>query len=98
MGRVGSARGSRLRQILAHVKIIAQESALRAEDLCGLESDPFSAIAQRMDLALESPTSPTRTVAPTPPDFVNLTKGGGVKFFGAAQRLRSEERRVGKEC
>src|SRR6185437_2523678 len=87
MRRASSASGSRLRQILTHVKIITQESALRAKDLCGLESDPFSTIAQRMDLAIEPPASPTRTVAPTPPHLLNPTKSGSIHSLGAAQRL-----------
>src|SRR4029077_5965586 len=69
------------------MKIVTQEGALGAKDFCGLEPDPFGAVAQRMDLAVESPTRATSAVAPTAAYFVHLTKGGSVPFFSATQGL-----------
>src|SRR4029077_21175240 len=69
------------------MKIVTQEGALGAKDFCGLEPDPFGTVAQRMDLAVESPTRATSAVAPPTADFVHLTKGGGVPFLRAAQGL-----------
>ena len=40
------------------------------------------AIAQRMDLAVESPAGPKCTVTPTPSHFIDFTEGGGVEGVG----------------
>src|SRR5215470_8586890 len=67
--------------------VVAQKSALKSKDLLGLQPDPFGSISQCVDLALESPTRATSAVAPTPTDFVNLTKGGGVNLLSLAYCL-----------
>src|SRR5262249_17868706 len=55
IGRVGSATRGRLRQVLAHMVIIAEKNALAAKNLRALELDPSGPIPQRVDLAVQPP-------------------------------------------
>ena len=80
------ARGSR-REIFADMKIVAQEGAFLPKDFCGLQADPFSSVAQRMNLAVESPTGATRTVAPTPAHFSPLHQKWRRKMFQSCPGL-----------
>src|SRR5271168_877877 len=62
---------------------IAQEGSLSPEHLLALEPDPVGPIADRMNLAIESPTGVARTMSPATSNFLHAPKGGGIHGGGA---------------
>ena len=57
---------------------VAQEVFLIAEDLATLEADPFRAIGDHMDLAVESPAGGFGAVCPSASDLLDLAEAGRV--------------------
>lgn len=90
-GRLCPAAFGGIGQIFTDMVEVAQEVFLIAEDLATLEADPFRAIGDHMDLAVESPAGGFGAVCPSASDLLDFAEAGRVVALAATMSLGGDQ-------
>jgi len=88
---VGTAEGSRCREVFIDMEVVTGEPARLAKDCGELQRDPFGSIAHAVNPALETATGLLGAMSPPPTHDIHLGKGGCVVRFHFARRLRGAQ-------